>query len=48
MTLVPIVAVVVAAVLIVVGRTRRITPVAIGGYVLLALAAGLYFYLRSR
>ncbi|HXC75609.1 MAG TPA: hypothetical protein VNU19_01015 [Candidatus Acidoferrum sp.] len=38
----------VAAVLIVIGRTQRITRVAIAGYVLLALSAVLFFYLRSR
>jgi hypothetical protein len=47
MKVVPVIVVVVAAVLILIGRTQRITPVAIAGYVLLALAAGLYFYLRS-
>jgi hypothetical protein len=46
MKVVPIVGVVVAAVLIVIGRTRRITPVAIAGYLLLALSAVLYLYLR--
>jgi hypothetical protein len=45
---VPIVGVVVAAVVIVIGRTQRITAVAIAGYVLLALSAVLYLYLRSR
>ncbi len=35
----PVIIVLVAAVLIVVGRTRRQLPVAIGGYLLLALAA---------
>jgi hypothetical protein len=45
---VPIVGVVAAAVLIVIGRTQRITPVAIAGYILLALSAVLYLYLRSR
>jgi len=44
----PIVGVVVSAVLIVVGRTQRNNPVAIAGYLVLALSAGLYFYLRSR
>jgi hypothetical protein len=48
MTVVPIIGVVVAAVLIVIGRTRRNNPVAIAGYVVLALSAALYFYLRSR
>jgi hypothetical protein len=48
MKVVPIISVVVAAVLIVIGRTQRITPVAIAGYVLLALSAVLYLYLRSR
>jgi hypothetical protein len=48
MNAVPIVGVVMAAVLILVGRTQRITPVAITGYVLLALSAALYLYLRSR
>ena len=45
---VPIVGVVAAAVLIVIGRTQRITPVAIAGYSLLALSAVLYLYLRAR
>ena len=44
----PIIGVVAAAVLIVIGRTQRITPVAIAGYILLVLSAVLYFYLRSR
>jgi hypothetical protein len=44
----PIVGVVVAAVVIVIGRTQRITAVAIAGYILLALSAVLYLYLRSR
>jgi hypothetical protein len=48
MKLAPIVGVVAAAVLIVIGRTQRITPVAIAGYILLALSAVLYLYLRSR
>ena len=48
MKVVPIVGVVASAVLIVIGRTQRITPVAIAGYVVLALSAVLYFYLRSR
>jgi hypothetical protein len=48
MKVVPIIGVVAAAVLIVIGRTQRITPVAIAGYILLALSAVLYFYLRSR
>jgi hypothetical protein len=48
MKVVPIIGVVAAAVLIVIGRTQRITPVAIAGYVLLVLSAVLYFYLRSR
>jgi len=48
MKVVPIIGVVVSAVLIVIGRTQRITPVAIAGYVLLALSAALYLYLRSR
>jgi hypothetical protein len=46
MNLPPII-VVVAAVLIVVGRLRRSTPVAVVGFVLLALAA-LLFLVRSR
>ena len=46
--MVPIIGVVAAAVLIVIGRTQRITPVAIAGYSLLVLSAVLYFYLRSR
>ena len=48
MKVVPIIGVVAAAVLIVIGRTQRITPVAIAGYIVLALSAVLYFYLRSR
>ena len=48
MKVVPMVGVVAAAVLIVIGRTQRITPVAIAGYLVLALSAGLYLYLRSR
>jgi len=44
----PLVGVVAAAVLILIGRTQRITPVAIAGYTLLALSGGLYLYLRSR
>jgi len=44
----PIVGVVVAAVVIVIGRTQRITPVAVAGYIVLALSAVLYLYLRSR
>jgi hypothetical protein len=44
----PIVGVVVSAVLILIGRTQRITPVAIVGYIALALSAVLYLYLRSR
>ena len=48
MKVAPIIGVVVAAVLIVIGRTQRNNPVAIAGYVVLALSAGLYFYLRSR
>jgi hypothetical protein len=48
MKAVPIIGVVAAAVLIVIGRTQRITPVAIAGYILLVLSAVLYFYLRSR
>jgi hypothetical protein len=48
MKVVPIVGAVVSAVLIVIGRTQRINPVAIAGYILLALSAVLYFYLRSR
>jgi hypothetical protein len=48
MKVVPIIGVVAAAVLIVIGRTQRITPVAIAGYILLVLSAVLYFYLRSR
>jgi hypothetical protein len=47
MRLVPIVLVVASAVLIVFGRLRKITMVAVAGYVLLALAAGLEFYIRS-
>jgi hypothetical protein len=48
MKVVPIVGVVAAAVLILIGRTQRITPIAIAGYILLALSAVLYLYLRSR
>jgi hypothetical protein len=48
MKVVPIVGVVAAAVLIVIGRTQRITPVAIAGYTLLALTVVLGLYLRSR
>ncbi len=48
MKVVPIVGVVIAAVLIVMGRTQRNNPLAIAGYVVLALSAVLYFYLRSR
>ena len=44
----PIVGVVVSAVLIAIGRTQKINPVAIAGYIVLALSAALYFYLRSR
>jgi hypothetical protein len=44
----PIIGVVIAAVVIVIGRTQRNNPVAIAGYVLLALSAVLYLYLRSR
>ena len=44
----PIIGVVVAAVVIVIGRTQRITPVAVAGYIVLALSAVLYLYLRSR
>jgi len=44
----PIIGVVVAAVLIVIGRTQRNNPVAIAGYIVLALSAVLYLYLRSR
>ncbi len=44
----PIVGVVVSAALILIGRTQRITPVAIIGYLALALSAVLYLYLRSR
>jgi hypothetical protein len=43
----PAIIAVVAALVIVVGRIRRWTPVAIVGYVLLALAA-LLFVMRSR
>ena len=48
MKVVPIIGVVAAAVLIVIGRTQRITPVAIAGYILLALTVVLGLYLRSR
>ena len=44
----PIIGVVVAAALILVGRIERITPVAIAGYALLALSGVLYLVLRSR
>jgi hypothetical protein len=43
----PIIGVVVSAVLIAIGRTQRNNPVAIAGYVVLALSAVLYLYLRS-
>jgi hypothetical protein len=43
----PIIVVVAAAVLIVVGRVGRLTPVLIAGFVLLAVAAVLQF-VRSR
>ena len=42
----PLLGVVAAAVLILIGRTQRITPVAIAGYTLLALSAVLYLLLR--
>jgi hypothetical protein len=48
MKVVPIVGVVMSAVLIVIGRTQRNNPVAIAGYVLLALTVVLGLYLRSR
>jgi disulfide bond formation protein DsbB len=48
MRVIPIVGVVVAAVLIVIGRTQRNNPVAIAGYILLALTVVLGLYLRSR
>ena len=48
MKVVPIVGVVVSAVLIVIGRTQRNNPVAIAGYILLALTVVLGLYLRSR
>jgi hypothetical protein len=48
MNTIPIVVVVAAAILIVIGRSRRVTPVAIAGYLLLALAAALELYIRSR
>jgi hypothetical protein len=48
MRVIPIVGAVVSAVLILIGRTQRNNPVAIAGYVLLALSAALYLYLRSR
>lgn len=48
MKVVPIVGAVVSAVLIVIGRTQRNNPVAIAGYVVLALSAALYLYVRSR
>jgi hypothetical protein len=44
----PIVGVVVSAVLIVIGRTQRNNPVAIAGYIVLALSGALYLYFRSR
>jgi len=47
MKLVPVLLVVASAVLIVFGRLQRITLVAIAGFVLLALAAALEFYIRS-
>jgi hypothetical protein len=48
MKFVPIAGVVVSAVLIVIGRTQRNNPVAIAGYILLALTVVLGLYLRSR
>jgi hypothetical protein len=48
MKVVPIIGVVAAAVLIVIGRTQRNNPVAIAGYILLALTVVLGLYLRSR
>ena len=44
----PIISVVVSAVLILIGRTQRNNPVAIAGYIVLALSVVLGFYLRSR
>jgi hypothetical protein len=43
----PAIVAVVAAIVIVVGRVSKRTPVAIAGYILLALA-GLLFLVRSR
>lgn len=48
MKVIPLIGAVVSAVLIVIGRTQRITPVAIAGYAVLGLSAVLYLYLRSR
>lgn len=48
MKLVPILLVVAAAALIVVGRVGKITPVAVAGYVLLALAIAVGLFMRSR
>jgi hypothetical protein len=44
----PAIVAVIAAVVIVVGRVGRLTPVAIAGFVLLGLAALLFFFMRSR
>lgn len=46
--MVPIVLAVASAILIVVGRVGRITLVAVAGYLVLALAAALELYNRSR
>jgi hypothetical protein len=48
MRILPLIIVVLSAILIVVGRVGRHTPVAIAGFVLLAVAAVLYFVIRSR
>jgi hypothetical protein len=48
MNVVPIIGAVVSAVLIVIGRTQRNNPIAIAGYIVLALSAVLYLILRSR
>jgi hypothetical protein len=47
LTNLPVIVVVIAAIVIVVGRVSRMTPVAVAGFVLLALAAFLYL-IRSR
>lgn len=48
MRILPPIIAVLSAILIVVGRVGRQTPVLIAGFVLLAVAAALYFVIRSR